>query len=70
MQVAVTMAILSFAMFLLIGLMPGDPIDLAIAGDPRLSAEDAELVRRTAAHLCRRSPVPLRPSPSPPLTLL
>ncbi len=44
-QIAVTMAILSFAMFLLIGLMPGDPIDLAIAGDPRLSAEDAQRMR-------------------------
>ncbi len=44
-QIAVTMALLSFAMFLLIGLMPGDPIDLAIAGDPRLSAEDAARLR-------------------------
>jgi peptide/nickel transport system permease protein len=44
-QIAVTMAVLSFAMFLLIGLMPGDPIDLAIAGDPRLSAEDAARLR-------------------------
>jgi peptide/nickel transport system permease protein len=32
-------------MFLLIGLMPGDPIDLAIAGDPRLTAEDAARLR-------------------------
>jgi peptide/nickel transport system permease protein len=47
-QIAVTMAVLSFVMFLLIGLMPGDPIDLAIAGDPRLSAEDA--VRLRALH--------------------
>ena len=44
-QIAITMAVLSFAMFLLIGLMPGDPIDLAIAGDPRLSAEDAARLR-------------------------
>jgi peptide/nickel transport system permease protein len=44
-QIAVTMAILSFAMFLLIGLMPGDPIDVAIAGDPRLTAEDAARLR-------------------------
>ena len=44
-QIAVTMANLSFAMFLLIGLMPGDPIDLAIAGDPRLTAEDAARLR-------------------------
>jgi peptide/nickel transport system permease protein len=44
-QIALTMAILSFAMFMLIGLMPGDPIDLAIAGDPRLNAEDAQRLR-------------------------
>lgn len=44
-QIALTLAILSFAMFLLIGLMPGDPIELAIAGDPRLNAEDAARLR-------------------------
>ncbi|NKC33796.1 ABC transporter permease [Falsiroseomonas selenitidurans] len=44
-QIAVTLALLSFAMFLLIGLMPGDPIDLALAGDPRLTAEDAARMR-------------------------
>jgi peptide/nickel transport system permease protein len=44
-QSAVTLAILSFAAYALIGLMPGDPIDLAIAGDPRLSAEDAARLR-------------------------
>jgi peptide/nickel transport system permease protein len=44
-QIGVTMAILSFAMFLIIGLMPGDPIDLAIAGDPRLTAADAARLR-------------------------
>jgi peptide/nickel transport system permease protein len=44
-QIAVTLAVLSFCMFLLIGLMPGDPIDLAIAGDPRLTAEDAARLR-------------------------
>ncbi|WP_439595107.1 ABC transporter permease [Falsiroseomonas sp.] len=44
-QILVTLALLSLAMFLLIGLMPGDPIDLAIAGDPRLNAEDAARLR-------------------------
>lgn len=44
-QIAVTAAILSLCAFLLIALMPGDPIDLAIAGDPRLSAEDAARLR-------------------------
>jgi peptide/nickel transport system permease protein len=44
-QAAITLAALSFVTFLLIGLMPGDPIDLAIAGDPRLGAEDAARLR-------------------------
>ena len=44
-QIAVTLAILSFCAYGLIGLMPGDPIDLAIASDPRLTAEDAARLR-------------------------
>jgi peptide/nickel transport system permease protein len=44
-QAAVTLALLSFAAYGLIGLMPGDPIDLAIMGDPRLSAADAAQMR-------------------------
>lgn len=44
-QAAVTVVLLSFAAYALIGLMPGDPIDLAIASDPRLSAADAERLR-------------------------
>lgn len=44
-QITVTLAILSFAAYMLIGLMPGDPIDLALSADPRLSAEDAARLR-------------------------
>ena len=44
-QIAVVTLILSLAAFLLIGLMPGDPIELAIAGDPRLTSEDAARLR-------------------------
>ncbi|UPY39185.1 ABC transporter permease [Sediminicoccus sp. KRV36] len=44
-QIVVTAAILSFCAFMLIALMPGDPIDLAIASDPRLTAEDAARLR-------------------------
>jgi peptide/nickel transport system permease protein len=44
-QIAATLAILSLAAYLLIGLMPGDPIDLALIGDPRLSAGDAARMR-------------------------
>jgi peptide/nickel transport system permease protein len=44
-QMVLTLAALSFVAFLLIGLMPGDPIAVAIAGDPRLTAEDAARLR-------------------------
>lgn len=44
-QAALTLVLLSVAGYLLIGLMPGDPIDLAITADPRLSAEDAARMR-------------------------
>jgi peptide/nickel transport system permease protein len=44
-QIAVVALILSLAAFLLIGLMPGDPIEMAIAGDPRLTSEDAARLR-------------------------
>lgn len=44
-QIMVTAGVLSFCAFMLIALMPGDPIDLAIAGDPRLTSEDAARLR-------------------------
>lgn len=44
-QIAVTLVVLSACAYGLIGLMPGDPIDLAIAADPRLTAEDAARLR-------------------------
>ena len=44
-QATITVVLTSFAAYGLIGLMPGDPIDLAIASDPRLSAADAERLR-------------------------
>jgi peptide/nickel transport system permease protein len=47
-QTIVTLALMSLVVFLLIGLMPGDPIDLMIAGDPNMKAEDA--VRLRAAY--------------------
>ena len=39
---------MSFVCYMLLGLMPGDPIDLLVSADPRLSAEDA--VRLKALH--------------------
>lgn len=44
-QILVTTAALSFVFYMLLGLMPGDPIDLAIMADPRLTAEDALRLR-------------------------
>lgn len=36
---------MSFAVYVLMGLMPGDPIDLMIAADPKLTPEDAQRLR-------------------------
>jgi peptide/nickel transport system permease protein len=47
-QFIVTLAAVSFAVYALIGLMPGDPVDLMIAGNPHMTPEDA--VRLRAIH--------------------
>jgi peptide/nickel transport system permease protein len=39
-QTAIVLLLMSLAVYLLIGLMPGDPVDLMVAGDPRLSPDD------------------------------
>jgi peptide/nickel transport system permease protein len=39
-QTAITLALMSFVVYLLIGLMPGDPIDLMAAGDPTMTTAD------------------------------
>ena len=44
-QMLVMLVLLSAVIWLLIGLMPGDPADLAIAADPRLGPEDAARLR-------------------------
>ncbi len=44
-QTALTLAVMSLVVFLLIGLMPGDPIDLMIAGDPTMNSADAARLR-------------------------
>src|SRR5262249_25634994 len=44
-QIVVTLAIMSVIVYLLIGLMPGDPIDLMISGTPRMTADDAKRLR-------------------------
>ena len=44
-QSAIVLALMSFVVYWLIGLMPGDPIDLMISADPRLTSEDAQRLR-------------------------
>jgi len=40
-EIAAMLALMSFVIYALIGLMPGDPIDLMRSADPRMSAADA-----------------------------
>lgn len=44
-QSCLTLLAVSFLVYMLIGLMPGDPVDLMIAGDPKLTPEDAARLR-------------------------
>ncbi|WP_431271884.1 ABC transporter permease [Dankookia sp. P2] len=44
-QIAVTLVLVSAATWLAMGLMPGDPVDLALMADPRLTAADAARLR-------------------------
>jgi peptide/nickel transport system permease protein len=44
-QTVLTLAIMSLVVFLLIGLMPGDPIDLMVSADPIMNSEDAARLR-------------------------
>ena len=45
MQSLAVIAIMSFLIYALIGLMPGDPIDIMIASDPKLTPDDAARLR-------------------------
>jgi peptide/nickel transport system permease protein len=44
-QSALVLGLMSFAVYSLIGLMPGDPVDLMITADPKITAEDAARLR-------------------------
>ena len=44
-EIVVTLAVMSLVVYLLIGLMPGDPIDLMISGDPKMTSADAARLR-------------------------
>lgn len=44
-QSLVVLLLMSFAVYGLMGLMPGDPVDLMIAADPKMTSEDAARLR-------------------------
>ncbi len=44
-ETVLTLVLMSIAVYLLIGLMPGDPINMMIAGDPKMTSEDATRLR-------------------------
>ena len=44
-QAAFVLLLVSFAVYILIGLMPGDPIDLMVAANPNLTPADAERLK-------------------------
>ncbi len=44
-QSLLVLAVMSFVIYSLIGLMPGDPIDMMISADPYMTAEDAAYLR-------------------------
>ena len=44
-QAAVVLGIMSVVVYALIGLMPGDPIDLMVSSDPDLTPEDAQRLK-------------------------
>ena len=44
-QTAIVLAVMSFIIFWLMGLMPGDPVDLMISADPKMTSEDAARLR-------------------------
>jgi len=43
---AIVLTVMSFIVFMLIGLMPGDPIDIMIASNPDLTPADGERLKR------------------------
>ena len=45
-QSIIVLSVMSFVIYVLMGLMPGDPIDLMISADPKLTTADAERLRQ------------------------
>jgi len=56
-QAAATLLLVSFLVYVLIGLMPGDPVDLMAAGNPHITPED---IARLRALYGLDQPLPLR----------
>jgi peptide/nickel transport system permease protein len=44
-QSVIVLAVMSFVIYGLMGLMPGDPVDLMITADPKITSEDAARLR-------------------------
>ncbi len=44
-QSVIVLGLMSFVIYALIGLMPGDPVDLMITADPKITSEDAARLR-------------------------
>ncbi len=44
-QALIVLAAMSFVVYALIGLMPGDPIDILLSGNPEMTSADAERLR-------------------------
>lgn len=44
-ETVAVLLVMSFLVYVLIGLMPGDPVDILIAGDPHMTTEDAARLR-------------------------
>jgi peptide/nickel transport system permease protein len=45
-QSFVVLGLMSFVVYALMGLMPGDPVDLMISADPKITSDDAARLRR------------------------
>ena len=44
-EIAVVLLVMSAVVYVLIGLMPGDPVDIMVFGDPKMTPEDAARLR-------------------------
>ena len=55
-QAAALLLVMSFAVFCLIGLMPGDPVDLMMAGNPNLKPDDIARLRSIDISIVANTP--------------